>query len=59
MAQLPEFPTPAHDWLHPRLVQLLVAAEAAGIQRDVAVAVITDLITDTEFNEAPPEPEPE
>ncbi len=59
MAQIPLYPTPVHAWLHPRLVQLLDEAQRAGIQRDVAVAVITDLITDTEFNEAPPEPEPE
>ncbi len=54
--------TPAHDWMHPRLIQLLAEAEQAGLSRDVAVAVLTDLIEGPEFNDAavkayPPGPE--
>ena len=33
-----------HDWLRPKLAALVQNAEAAGIARDVSVAVITDLI---------------
>ena len=44
--------TPARAWMHPRLIALLVEAKQAGIARDVAVAVITDLIEAPEFNTA-------
>ncbi len=37
--------TPLHDWLWPRLQALLRAAEAAGFQRDAAVAVLVDQLT--------------
>ncbi|MGI4744807.1 MAG: hypothetical protein ACRYGI_18935 [Janthinobacterium lividum] len=37
--------TPVHDWLQPRLRQMLIEAEQAGIERSIAVAVLTDLIT--------------
>jgi hypothetical protein len=33
-----------HDWFRARLITLLAEADAAGFARDVAVAVITDLI---------------
>ena len=46
--------TPVHKWLHPKLTALIVEAEKAGIARDVAVAVLTDLITGPEFNATPP-----
>ncbi len=42
--------TPAHEWMLPKLIELLAEAENAGIARDVAVAVLTDLITDPDFN---------
>ncbi|MCQ8276838.1 hypothetical protein NFI95_00035 [Acetobacteraceae bacterium KSS8] len=42
-------PTPAHDWLRPRLDQLLADAEAHGIEREIAVAVVTDIVTGTDF----------
>ncbi len=42
--------TPAHDWLRPRLQQLVAEAEAAGIERSVAVAVLTDIITGDGFD---------
>jgi hypothetical protein len=35
---------PAHDWFRPKLVALLAEAEEAGYARDVAEAVITDLM---------------
>ncbi len=35
---------PAHDWFRPKLVTLLAEAEQAGYARDVAEAVITDLM---------------
>lgn len=44
-----------HEWLHPKLVELVKEAEAAGIARDVSVAVITDLINRPDFNTAAPE----
>ncbi len=36
--------TSPHEWLRPKLSALVAEAEAAGIARDVSVAVITDLI---------------
>ena len=42
--------TPAHDWLRPRLEQLVTEAEAAGIERSVAIAVLTDLATSDAFD---------
>ena len=48
--------TPAHDFLLPRLGELVRQAEADGIGRDVAVAVLTDLITGPRFNDAVPDP---
>ena len=48
--------TPGHDFLLPRLTELVRLAEAHGIGRDVAVAVLSDLITGPEFNDAVPEP---
>ena len=51
--------TPAHTWLLPRLQTLLNDAATAGITRDVAVAVITDIIDSPSFNTAlPEEPQP-
>lgn len=47
--------TPAHDWLRPRLAQLVHQAELWGFDRQTVVAVITDLITSPPFND-PPEP---
>ena len=48
--------TPAHDFLLPRLTALVEEAVAGGILRDVAVAVLTDLITAPAFNTAAPDP---
>ena len=48
--------TPAHDFLRPALIELIGRAEAQGIRRDVAVAVLTDLITGPQFNDALPDP---
>ena len=47
--------TPAHDFLLPRLSELVRQAERGGIARDVAVAVLTDLITGPQFNGAVPD----
>jgi hypothetical protein len=33
-----------HAWFRPRLAKLMQDAEAAGIARDVSVAVVTDLV---------------
>ena len=41
---------PAQDWLRPRLERLLADAEAAGIERSIAVAVLTDIVTGEGFN---------
>ena len=48
--------TPAHDFLQPALVALLDEATAKGISREVAVAVLTDLVTGPAFNHATPDP---
>jgi hypothetical protein len=39
-----------HDWLRPKLSALVAEAEAAGIDRGVSVAVITDLINGPPFS---------
>jgi hypothetical protein len=46
-------PVSPHDWLRPRLGALVAEAAAAGIARDVSVAVITDLINGPDFGAAP------
>jgi hypothetical protein len=43
--------TPVHDWLRPRLAELVRQAERAGFAKDTVIAVITDLITAPPFNE--------
>jgi hypothetical protein len=45
--------TPLHDWMTPRLEQLLAEAERAGFARDAAVAVVIDLIEGPAFNPGP------
>jgi hypothetical protein len=47
-------PISPHDWLRPRLSALVAEAAAAGIDRDVSVAVITDLINGPDFGADPP-----
>ena len=49
--------TPAHDFLAPRLAALVDEAARNGIARDVAVAVLTDLVTGPAFNTAVPDPQ--
>ena len=48
--------TPAHDFLLPRLSALIDEAAAHDIPRDVAVAVLIDLVTGPAFNDAAPDP---
>ena len=48
--------TPAHDFLLPRLTRLIDDTVATGIARDVAVAVLIDLVTSPRFDEALPTP---
>lgn len=47
---------PAHEFLLPRLSALVNEAEASGIARDVAVAVLIDLVTSPGFDTAAPDP---
>ncbi|HEX3575958.1 MAG TPA: hypothetical protein VHU42_15260 [Rhodopila sp.] len=47
---------PARDYLRPRLTALVNDAVAAGIAREVAVAVLIDLVTSPEFDTAAPDP---
>ncbi len=42
-------PVSPDEWLTPRLLDLLVQAERAGIARDIAVAVIIDLMQGPQF----------
>lgn len=46
--------TPVHEWLRPRLLALVEAAERAGMARPVVVAVILDIIGSAPFDQAPP-----
>ncbi|HEY0181518.1 MAG TPA: hypothetical protein VGC09_01810 [Rhodopila sp.] len=48
--------SPAHEFLQPRLSALVAEAAAHGIPRDVAVAVLIDLITSPGFDAAAPSP---
>ncbi len=50
---------PVHDWLRPKVLALLAEAESAGIARDVAVAVLIDLMTGSGVNLPAPNREPE
>jgi hypothetical protein len=47
---------PARDYLLPRLTALVTEAEASGIAREVAVAVLIDLVTSPGFDTAAPDP---
>ena len=49
--------TPARDFLLPRLTALIDEAVAHGFTRQVAVAVLIDLITAPDFDTADPDPE--
>jgi hypothetical protein len=49
--------SPIHDFVLPRLTALVDHAVAAGATREVAVAVIIDLITSPRFDTAAPDPE--
>jgi hypothetical protein len=44
--------TPVHDWVLPRLNALLAEAVANGLEREVVVAVITDIIEGPGYNDA-------
>ena len=48
--------TPAHDFLLPRLTRLIDEAVAIGTAREVAVAVLIDLVTSPRFDRATPSP---
>ena len=48
--------SPAHDFLLPRLQAMVNEAVATGIPRDVAVAVLIDLVTSPRFDTALPDP---
>jgi hypothetical protein len=47
--------TPARDFLQPRLSMLVDEAVASGFARQVAVAVLIDLITAPDFNTDAPD----
>ena len=48
--------SPVHDFMLPRLTALVNEAVATGIARDVAVAVLIDLVTSPRFDTAAPDP---
>lgn len=48
--------TPVHDWLRPRLADLVQQAERAGFLREAVVAVIMDLMTAPPYDDSPPPP---
>lgn len=48
--------SPAHAFLLPRLAALVDEAVAHGIPREVAVAVLIDLVTSPGFDTAAPDP---
>jgi hypothetical protein len=50
--------TPVHDWLRPRLAELIRQAELAGFAREVVVQVLDDLITSPPIDEIPAQDTP-
>ena len=48
--------SPARDFLLPRLTALVDEAIGRGIARDIAVAVLIDLVTSPDFDTAAPDP---
>jgi hypothetical protein len=48
--------TPAHEFLPPRLTALVNEAVGLGNAREVAVAVLIDLVTSPGFDTAAPDP---
>ena len=48
--------SPVHDFLLPRLTALVTDAVTHGVARDVAVAVLIDLVTSPQFDTAAPKP---
>jgi hypothetical protein len=48
--------SPARDFLLPRLTALVNEVEASGLAREVAVAVLIDLVTSPGFDTAAPDP---
>jgi hypothetical protein len=45
-------PTPVHDWIVPRLDALIAEGVKNGMDRQVLVAVITDIIEGPRYNDA-------
>jgi hypothetical protein len=50
--------TPVHDWLLPRLEQLIADGAAAGFEREAVLAVLVDLATSAPIDTAPLPEEP-
>ena len=44
--------TPVHDWVKPRLDALVAEAISNGMDRDVIVAVLTDIVEGPGYNRA-------
>ena len=44
-------PTPVHDWIVPRLDALIAEGVRSGIDRQVLVAVITDIVEGPGYND--------
>jgi hypothetical protein len=44
--------TPVHDWMKPRLDALVEEAMKNGMERDVIVAVMTDIVEGPGYNRA-------
>lgn len=45
-------PTPVHDWVKPRLDALVEEAVKVGMDREVIVAVLTDIVEGPGYNRA-------
>lgn len=44
--------TPVHDWVKPRLDALVAEAVKSGMEREVVVAVLTDIVEGPGYNQA-------
>ena len=48
--------SPVRDFVLPRLIALVKETVATGVSREVAVAVLIDLVTSPQFDTAAPDP---
>lgn len=51
--------TPVHEWLRPRLQDLVLTAEKFGFERDLVIATVIDIMTGPPYDVPPSSEVPE